>query len=62
MRSLLPNIAESALVGFVVGLVLGVATGHFVFALVPAGVGAAVFGLGRFGVGLLTEELDTRKR
>lgn len=62
MRAILPNIAESALVGFIVGFVLGLVTGHFVLALVPALIGALVFAAGRFGLAVLTEESLTRRR
>jgi hypothetical protein len=37
------DIAGSALMGFVAGLLLGVWTGHFIYSLVPAVIGAVLF-------------------
>ncbi len=37
------GVASAAALGFVAGFLLGVATGHFVLALVPAAIFALVF-------------------
>jgi hypothetical protein len=58
----MPNTAESVVLGFLIGLVLGVLSGHFLLAIPPAVLGGAILGMLRVALGIIYDAATSGHR